>query len=58
MAESRRKLDSKKYQPKDEDVDEAAQKKHTIMWLIIFAIGAVVIVGGMFLIAHFLSNRA
>lgn len=56
MAESRRKLDSKKYQ-QDEEVDEAAERRRHMMWWVIFAIGAVAIIAGMFLIAHFLSGR-
>lgn len=56
MAESRRKLDSKKYQKEDE-VDEEAQKKGLRIKLAIILGAMIVIVVGMFYLSHFLSGR-
>lgn len=56
MAESRRKLDSKKYQ-KDEEVDEKAVNRRHRIWQIVFLIGGIAIVAAMFFIATFLSGK-
>lgn len=57
MAESRRKLDSKKYQPKEEEVDEAAQRRFYVKWGIILGLGAIAIIIFMFYLSHFLSGK-
>lgn len=57
MAESRRKLDSKKYEKPEADADEAAQKRKRMILLLVFGVAAVAILVGMFFLSQFLSGQ-
>ena len=58
MAESRRKLDSKKYQQKEDEVDEAQQRRFYIKWGLILGLGAIAIIAFMIWLSGFLSGKS